>query len=447
MQYYGTRMSRYKLAERVRATLYESVTSKFEQIPYVSLDKARAAVDFLSRNGRLAVSEKKALQELRIYLDQQKKDDLGYVHVDAVRRLDAKRAGDAFVLQMLNGLNVEASRSHSIGRGMYAREMFTRVKPSMDISLPNIITFDFDIFGLAARTNGRPLSSLAFTILKNESLVADLNLDETRLRKYLSMIEKGYHDVPYHNSTHAADVLQRVHTIMKTVSDNVFQKLDKLSLYLAAAVHDYGHAGVTNNFLISSAHPLARQYNDRSPWENHHAASALDPLMTMEDMKFMEALSQVQKSHIRKLVIDLVLATDMSKHLELMKAIGAKATTIGGAGDKEWRDDPFLIFCLVLKCADVGHTACGFELHKVWVERLQEELYNQGDLEKESGLPVSAMADRNNGQLTIQASQLAFYDAVVIPMMRVLAYCFTGAEPFLRQACDNREKYVRHSTL
>ena len=438
-------MSRYKIAEKVRETLFDDPT---EHKKFISSDKARAAIAVLSENSTMVGCERKALKELQTYIYQQKKDDFELVQVDAVRRLDAKRAGDAFVLQMLNGLNVEASRSQSIRPNEFTREQLRRVRrPSLEITLPNIIGFHFDIFQLAKRTNGQPLSSLAFNILKNEGLVEDLRLDEYKLGRYLGMIETGYHDVPYHNSTHAADVLQRVHTILKTVSDDVFEKIDRLSVYLAAAIHDFGHAGVTNNFLIASAHPLARQYNDRSPWENHHAASALDPLMTMEEMKFMEALSHGQRMHVRKMMIELVLATDMSKHLDLMKAISAKATTIGGAGDRGPHHDPSLTFSLVLKCADIGHTACDFSLHKNWVHRLQEEMYNQGDLERESGLPVSAMADRHNEEMTIETSQLAFYDAVALPMMRVLTVFFTGAEPFLRQACENRERYCYRSTI
>lgn len=440
-------MTRYKIAEKVRATLFDTLRN-YEHKEYVSLETALSAIQLLGSTERIASRDKKALDDLERYVEQYKKtsrkDDLGYVHIDAIRRLDAKRAGDAFVLQMLNGLNLEASKSNSLGRNEYTREMLYRVErhPAPDLALPNYVTFDFDAFGLAKMTNGQPLSSLALSILKTEGLVDDLRLDSDRLSKYLGMIEKGYHDVPYHNSIHATEVLQRVHTILKTVADDVFEKVDRLSLYLAAVIHDYGHAGVTNAFLIASAHPLARQYNDRSPWENHHAASALDPLITMEDMQFMEALSHAEKMHVRKTVIELVLATDMSRHLELMRAISAKADTVGGAGS-ERREDPFLTFCLILKCADIGHTACEFSLHKVWVHRLQEELYNQGDLERESGLPISAMADRHNDKLTIEASQLAFYDAVVIPMMRVLTIFFAGAEPYLRQACENRERYVK----
>ena len=438
--------TRYKIAKKVKANLFGS--SSTEPL-VVTSEMARSAIMHLFKNQSFLAPERKALQVLEQYIEHHSKfcgksKDLGLIHVDALRRLDAKRAGDAFVLEMLNGLDLEASRSKSIEMCPFTRESLQRLhRPQNTVVLPEIVGFDFDPFLFTQQTNGRPLSSLAYNILVGENLIIDLQLDDGKLKRYLNMIENGYHDVPYHNSIHAADVLQRVHTIIKTVGENVFDKIDRLALYLAAIIHDHGHAGVTNNFLIASAHPLARQYNDRSPWENHHVASALEPLITMDDVKFMEAMTLSQKTHMRRVIIDLVLATDMSRHVELMRAISGKAMTIGGFRDCDNEKLPLReALCLALKCADIGHTTCHFDQHEKWVCRLQEELYNQGDLEQESGLPISAMADRSHPALSIQTSQLAFYDAIVLPMMKLLTLFFTGAQPLLEHAWKNREVYA-----
>lgn len=58
---------------------------------------------------------------------------------------------------------------------------------------------------------------------------------------------------PYHNSTHAADVVQAVMFIL--IKDNLaskFSGLEVLAMILAAAIHDVGHPGVTNPFLRAS---------------------------------------------------------------------------------------------------------------------------------------------------------------------------------------------------
>ena len=68
-----------------------------------------------------------------------------------------------------------------------------------------------------------------------------------------------------------------------------------LACYLAAIVHDYEHRGVNNDFLIKTSDPLALLYNDVSPMENHHVASAF-LLMSEEHYAFFPRASKRVRS-------------------------------------------------------------------------------------------------------------------------------------------------------
>lgn len=83
-----------------------------------------------------------------------------------------------------------------------------------------------------------------------------------------------------------------------------------------------------------------------------------------------------------------------------------------------------MLLKLALKCADVGHTAKKTDLHLVWVERLTEEFYKQGDQERKRHMIISPFMDRKKPN--IPAAQLGFFDFLVIPMY----------ELFISYLCD-----------
>ena len=64
------------------------------------------------------------------------------------------------------------------------------------------------------------------------------------------------------SNIHAADVVQRVFTLLTRGGRKglLADKVACAAVVLAAAIHDYGHLGVTNAFLIATEHPLAITY-------------------------------------------------------------------------------------------------------------------------------------------------------------------------------------------
>ena len=122
----------------------------------------------------------------------------------------------------------------------------------------------------------RPLSTLGLHLMSRCGVVARLRLNERRLARFLLTIESGYLPNPYHNATHAADVLQSAHKIWLDGGIRelpVIGDVEILSLLLGAAVHDYEHSGYNNAYLVAKAHPWALTFNDESPNENHHLSA------------------------------------------------------------------------------------------------------------------------------------------------------------------------------
>jgi hypothetical protein len=75
-------------------------------------------------------------------------------------------------------------------------------------------------------------------------------------------------------------------------------------------MHDHGHKGVTNDYLVNTQHELALRYNDASPHENHHAACSF-ALLYLPSCNFSSGLPRHEQKRLRHLVIELVLATDV----------------------------------------------------------------------------------------------------------------------------------------
>lgn len=75
--------------------------------------------------------------------------------------------------------------------------------------LDTSLTWEFDIFRLEELTNKRPLVHLGMNLFTHFDVASTLNCDEKTLYNWLTVIEMNYHvENSYHNSTHAADVMQ-----------------------------------------------------------------------------------------------------------------------------------------------------------------------------------------------------------------------------------------------
>ena len=188
--------------------------------------------------------------------------------------------------------------------------------------------WDFNVFNLLPHTT-YPLALIAETAIDELMLVKDLDLNEVKLRKFLISIQQKYKDLPYHNYMHAADVTQTIFHMCTegALIDALYvNNLGALALIIGACIHDVGHPGVTGKFLIANSDPLAIQYNDLSPLENMHLSLAFQ-IWGNSQHNFTEKMPWLLYKDLRKMIIDMVLATDNDMHFTLFGKVNDLITS------------------------------------------------------------------------------------------------------------------------
>ena len=188
--------------------------------------------------------------------------------------------------------------------------------------LERLHEWDFNVFSLEKYTKSS-LRVITMTCMAELNLLDHIDFDEGKLESFLNEIDKSYQKNPYHNAMHAADVVQTTFhfcTKGRLIHAAGMIKISTAALIIAAAIHDVNHGGVTNHFLVSTSAPLAIQYNDHSPLENMHLATAFSILNTPAN-NFMVRLSPSTRKDIRRMIIAIVLATDNDRHFSLHQSL------------------------------------------------------------------------------------------------------------------------------
>ncbi|XP_074059462.1 3',5'-cyclic-AMP phosphodiesterase 4A isoform X1 [Macrotis lagotis] len=315
--------------------------------------------------------------------------------------------------------------------------------------LENLNKWGLNIFQVAEFSNGRSLGCIMYTIFQERDLLKTFKIPVDTLVTYMLTLEDHYHaDVAYHNSLHAADVLQSTHVLLATPAlDAVFTDLEILAALFAAAIHDVDHPGVSNQFLINTNSELALMYNDESVLENHHLAVGFK-LLQEENCDIFQNLNKRQRQSLRRMVIDMVLATDMSKHMSLLAdlktMVETKKVTSSGVLLLDNYTDRIQVLRNMVHCADLSNPTKPLALYRQWTDRIMEEFFHQGDKERERGMEISPMCDKHTA--SVEKSQVGFIDYIVHPLWETWAdLVHPDAQEILDMLEDNRDWY--HSAI
>mmetsp|Transcript_16176 Transcript_16176/g.37156 ORF Transcript_16176/g.37156 Transcript_16176/m.37156 type:complete len:612 (-) Transcript_16176:122-1957(-) len=351
--------------------------------------------------------------------------------------------------------------------------------------LEKVGAFDCDCGAIATQLDSGILALLFGSIMTRTGLLQDLSplilngneettgAFEERMRTFFLAAEQAYMQNPYHNSTHAADVLMMMHWFLNSryLRSNL-NPLDQLMCYIAAAIHDMGHDGVNNMFHQKTRSILSLRYNDRSPLENMHVALAFETMKAQQECNWFELITRAYvnegaakegakavdlQHYVRAGIISMVLATDNTKHDHLIADLGDvlaehDKTPLDQSVSPAMRSPLSLgqkdaahqkIPEVVLHAADISNPARPVPIMLYWTRRVLMEFWAQGDEEKRLGLEISPLCDRSTGISSVPQGQIGFATFVVRPLFMQLARLIPEVEVALDQLEKNGEYWKR----
>eukprot|EP01119_Soliformovum_irregulare_P021676 TRINITY_DN726_c4_g1_i1.p1 TRINITY_DN726_c4_g1~~TRINITY_DN726_c4_g1_i1.p1 ORF type:complete len:686 (+),score=192.58 TRINITY_DN726_c4_g1_i1:158-2215(+) len=280
---------------------------------------------------------------------------------DAGRVKIKKTLSEPTVNTLLGPESAYAARLSPAPRVQTAEDLVSQVKA---FEAPEgLIEWEYDIF---PEFPGKDLMTVTYYCIASHGIFDRLSIDQKRLLRFLKEIQQGYKpECSYHNSLHAMDVVLNVNYFITNGDFGVsLTDIQIFAILIAAAIHDYRHPGVNNTFLIRTCDDLALESNDISVLENFHLKESFR-LLKDDRLNFMKNFPREAYTEIRKTIIELVLATDMSLHVPIVSQFQNKMSF--GLDPSNVTEDRMLIMKMAMKCADIGNPAKPMPIYRKWI--------------------------------------------------------------------------------
>jgi high affinity cGMP-specific 3',5'-cyclic phosphodiesterase 9 len=303
----------------------------------------------------------------------------------------------------------------------------------------NLPTINFNIFEYEKNT--KLLNELLVLMFEKLDLIKELKIDKDSLVRFIRECQSEYQDVPFHNFIHAFDVTQMVFCLlMQGRARELLRPKDCLVLLIAAIAHDMGHPGLSNTFLARTQAIPFKIYGMDSTLEIM-AFEGLTKILQRKDCAILSSFVGQEREEMVNKIYDLIIATDMAIHLNVMTQFNLYKKEIPQLNPhEEVNEAVVLVFqkC-ILKCADLSNAMRPPKVAKQWAHKISEEFFLQGDQERALNIPISPNMDRDLGSLAILQS--TFIEAIVKPFVQNFVEVLPSEYNFLGLLEENYQSW------
>ncbi|XP_048449770.1 high affinity cGMP-specific 3',5'-cyclic phosphodiesterase 9A-like, partial [Rhincodon typus] len=270
-------------------------------------------------------------------------------------------------------------------------------------------------------------------------LVQEFNINAITLKRWLLCVQENYRDVPFHNFRHCFSVTQMMHGMVHLCNLKAKLSMTEVLILMTSAIcHDLDHPGYNNAYQINAQTEMAVRYNNVSPLENQRCAVTFQ-ILADPDFNIFSNIRPEVFTQIQEGITELLLATDMARHEEIMSAFTRCADKFDYKNIEHLR----LLKQVLIKCCDISNEVRPMDVSEPWVDRLLQEYFMQSDREKFEGLPVVSFMDRD--VVTKPNVQIGFIQMVLIPMFEAVAKLFPELDEVMVQRL--REARARYEKL
>jgi len=354
--------------------------------------------------------------------------------------------------------NQNDNRSQRKNNSLFSKTKSNKISNIYIENFPLVLEKDFNIFNFF-NEHGEKSFSIIFKVIMIKTK-CDVLIDLSKLDTFLNCVMKGYNTSPsYHNKIHGIDVCHLLFLFWYYsfgFEDKIkFTKTNLLTLLVSAICHDIGHPGLNNNFHINSYSDYAVIYNDKSVLESYHASESMRIILNPLSNIFSN-FDKTEFKVIRRNFIEAILSTDMMFHARTNSIVksrlfnnkienGVNIDLLVPNNEEEAFEVIQELMNFLLHSADIGHNTRKYNISKIWVHRLTEEFWLQGDKEKELGIQVSFLCDRQTAN--VPKSQIGFYKGVIIPTYSILLDIFPDLGFLMENIEENLKEWEDMSVM
>ena len=436
-----------ELSSKLKKVIVEITT---QQLSDIILDdennkkKQKDDVSFLMKYSQIEDHKQKA-KDLQVYRRQSKKYS-SYLE--------------------MNNLNLMNSSEEILMNNTLSTMISPSIIAMLNDQIEKISSCDFDIFELNKFLGKKTSVYLASEILGHLSIVDNGSVPQNILSDFIKEIIAHYdrNKAIYHNDLHAGDVMQTVYTIFVKGNLGIKMKLSELDIFsilVAALCHDFKHPGTNNAYNINARTKYAMRYNDLHVLENYHISQTFK-VLSNKKYNIFQNLSPEEYRISRRRMIDAVISTDMAKHTKVITAAKTKTELydiIKGKNftkifedipDDDSKNNKQLIElynrqqCLlnmIVHTSDISNPAKPDKISQQWTQKVYDEFFVQGDMEKENKLPVSNFCDRNT--TNVNKAMIGFISFVVGPTINCLVNLIPEVSDYKDYCESNLRKHQR----